>query len=43
MKVSQDFFRDNFIPTFVFKLVSLIRFLLTLYVAAVLLTFIGNV
>ena len=53
MKALQDFFRDNCIPTFVFfilkhelcekKIVLLIPFLLTLYVAVVLLTFLENV
>jgi len=52
MKALQDFFRDNCIPTFVFlflnmnhakKIVSLMSFLLTLYVAVALLTFLENV
>ena len=52
MKALQDFFHDNCIPTFVFfilkhepckKIVSLIPFLLTLYVAIILLTFLENV
>ena len=39
MKALQDFLSDNCIPTVEFKLVSLIPFLLTLYVAVALLTF----
>ena len=52
MKALQDLFHDNYIPTLIFfilkhepgkKIVLLIPFLLTLYVAVVLLTFLENV
>ena len=51
MKALQDLFHDNYIPTLIFfilkhepgkKIVLLIPFLLTLYVAVVLLTFLES-